>query len=92
MKVSEVFIRERLKHKKDEPEEFRTSFKWRKDGGRMVSGRGPTQEAADEACLEKIRERFRGSYEPLVAPFRRRDHSCLARRRSVGIWAHSRAL
>ena len=39
-------------------------------GGSMVSGRGATQEEADTACLEKIRERFRGTYMPVCVRFR----------------------
>ncbi len=72
MKITDVFDRGRVKRQKNAPgpEQFRTAFKWGVKGGRMVSGRGATQEAADAACLEKIRERFRDSYKPLCLCFR----------------------
>jgi hypothetical protein len=72
MKITDVFERKAIRPKKGEPgpTQYRTSFKWSAKGGRMVSGHGETQEAADEACLEKIRNRFRGTYTPLCLRFR----------------------
>ncbi len=70
MKITDIFERKAIKQQRGATEQYRTSFKWRKDGGRMVSGKGSTQEEADEACLEKIRQRFRGTYMPLWLQFR----------------------
>lgn len=72
MKISEMFERKALKRQKGDtgPQQYRTSFKWSLNGGRMVSGRGATQEEADTACLEKIRARFRGTYEPIYLYYR----------------------
>lgn len=72
MKITEVFERKAIKQKKGEtgPKQYRTAFKWSAKGGRMVAARGETQEAADQACLEKIRDRFRGTYTPLCLRFR----------------------
>lgn len=51
-------------------QKYRTSLRWHRAGGPVVSGFGATQEAADEACVELIRDRFRGTYTPLVLFFR----------------------
>lgn len=50
---------------------FRTSFKWGSNDGEMVSGHSFTQEAADTACVEQIRDQFRGISTPLYLQFRR---------------------
>src|SRR5581483_6430065 len=72
MKITEIFERKAIKQKKGEtgPKQYRTAFKWSAKGGRMIAARGETQEAADQACLEKIRDRFRGTYMPLCLCFR----------------------
>jgi hypothetical protein len=71
-KLTEHFERKAIKQKRGDtgPKQYRTALKWSPMGGRMVAGRGETQEAADEACLEKIRERFRGTFTPLWLSFR----------------------
>lgn len=72
MKITDIFERKAIKQKADGivSIQYRTAFKWSAKGGRMVSGYGETQEVADQACLEKIRDRFRGTYTPLCLCFR----------------------
>ncbi len=72
MKITEIFERKVIKQKRGETgrKQYCTAFKWNAKGGRMVAACGETQEAADQACLEKIRDRFRGTYTPLYLSFR----------------------
>jgi hypothetical protein len=70
MKLSDVIERKKLKTRKGEPEQFTAALKGSGREGVLVSACGETQEEADAALLERIRDRFRGSYDPLYLCFR----------------------
>jgi hypothetical protein len=70
MKLSDVIERKKVRTRKGEPEQFTTALKGSGREGVLVSACGETQEEADAALLERIRDRFRGSYDPLYLRFR----------------------
>ena len=70
MKLSDIIERRKLKTRKGEPGQFKAALKGSERGSILVSARGATQEQADTALLERIRDRFRGTYEPLYLHFR----------------------
>jgi hypothetical protein len=70
MKVSDIIERRKLKAQKGEPGQFKAALKGSERGSILVSAYGATQEQADTALLERIRDRFRGSYDPLYLHFR----------------------
>jgi hypothetical protein len=70
MKLSDIIERKKIKTRKGEPGQFKAALK---ESGResvLVSAYAETQEEADAALIERIRDRFRGSYEPLYLRFR----------------------
>jgi hypothetical protein len=70
MKLLDVFERKKLKTRKGEPEQFTAALKGSGREGVLVSACGETQEEAYSALLERIRDRFRDSYDPLYLHFR----------------------
>ena len=70
MKLSDIIERRKLKTQKGEPGQFKAALKGSERGSILVSAYGATQEQADTALLERIRDRFRGSYDPLYLHFR----------------------
>jgi hypothetical protein len=66
MKITDLFERSRLKTAS--PEQFRTALKGRA-GARLAVAFGQTQEAADLALVERIQNRFRGEYTPLILSY-----------------------
>ncbi len=70
MKLSDIIGRKKLKTRKGEPGQFEAALKGSGGESVLVSAFGETQEEADAALLERIRARFRGSYEPLCLHFR----------------------
>ncbi len=70
MKLSDIIERRKVKTRKGEPRRFKAALKGSERGSVLVSACGETQEEADAALIERIRERFRGSYEPLYLRFR----------------------
>ena len=70
MKLSDIIERRKLKTRKGEPGQFKAALKGSERGSILVSAHGATQEQADTALLERIRDRFRGTYEPLYLHFR----------------------
>ena len=70
MKLSDIIERRKLKTRKGEPGQFKAALKGSERGSILVSAHGATQEQADTALLERIRDRFRGSYDPVYLYFR----------------------
>jgi len=71
MKLSDIIERKPVKQSEGATagRRFRTSLKGR-TGRSLVTAHGETQEGADAALLERIREPFRGDYTPLCLTFR----------------------
>lgn len=60
MKLSDIIERKKIKTRRGEPEQFKAALK---ESGResvLVSAYAETQEEADAALIERIRDRFRG--------------------------------
>src|SRR6266567_1496342 len=70
MNLSDIIERRRLKTRKGEPEQFEAALRGSGGESALASACGVTQEKADAALMERIRARFRGSYEPLYLHFR----------------------
>jgi hypothetical protein len=70
MKLLDIIERRKLKTRRGEPGQFKAALKGSERGSILVSAYGATQEQADTALLERIRDRFRGSYDPLYLHFR----------------------
>ena len=70
LKLSDIIERRKVKTRKGEPGPFKAALKGSERGSVLVSACGETQEEADAALIERIRERFRGSYDPLYLHFR----------------------
>src|SRR5712692_9563252 len=71
MKLGDIIERKPVKKQRGAagPQRYRASLKGR-DGHPVVSAYGDTQEAADAALLERLRQPFRGEYTPLCLSFR----------------------
>ncbi|SRR5712692_208106 len=71
MKLGDIIERKPVKKQRGAtgPQRYRASLKGR-DGHPLASAYGDTQQAADLALLERLRQPFRGDYTPLCLCFR----------------------
>jgi hypothetical protein len=69
MKFADIFERRKLRTHPGESPRFKAALRSR-EGGSLTSTVRETQEAADAALLERIRQRFLGSYEPRCIQWR----------------------